>query len=155
MTLTDEQRDPLTSNLLMLMVLTLLIVSQAPHSCQISSMDARFLGIFSNSLLDATYYLFPCQAWTVTFFTLIAFQNLQTVSYPHWHFQVIHPVLYGFVFQERMVFLVDQVRNPLCIRKGQFGLIRVYLSLAYQNQVHGLLCDWFHNPLLEGMQFML
>lgn len=76
-TLTDEQRDPLTSNLFMLMVLTLLIVSQAPHSCLISSVDLYFPEILSISSPSDSITFSSIQHELSPFFSsLIAFQNL-------------------------------------------------------------------------------
>lgn len=67
-TLTDEQHDLLTSNLFMLMVLTLFVISQAPHSCLISSADLYFPEILSVSSLYRQYYFLLHPAGTVTFF---------------------------------------------------------------------------------------
>lgn len=69
-TLTDEQCDPLTSNLFMLMVLTLLIVSQAPHSCLISSVDLYLPEILSiSSPSDSITFSSIQQELSLFFFT--------------------------------------------------------------------------------------
>lgn len=66
-TLTDEQHGPLTSSLFTWMVLTLFVVSEAPHSCLIPSVDLYFPEILSiSSLYDSITFLHLAQ--TVTFF---------------------------------------------------------------------------------------
>lgn len=67
-TLTDEQSDLLTSNLFTLMILTLFLVVQPPHSCLISSVDLSFPDILSISSLYSQNYFLLHPAWTVTFF---------------------------------------------------------------------------------------
>lgn len=81
-TLTDEQHDPLTSNLFMLMVLTLFIVSEAPHSCLLSSVELYFPEILSISSLYGSITFPPPSTNCHFFFLLTVFQNLQTLSHP-------------------------------------------------------------------------
>lgn len=75
-TLTDEQCDPLTSNLFMLMVLTLFIVSQAPHSCLISSVDLYFPEILSISSLSDSIIFPPSSINCYIFYLLLFFRLL-------------------------------------------------------------------------------